>query len=179
MTERQTLINLLTDNDGNGGLVWLYWPQDDKSWSGNWVLSHACLQRPNSTTRWERVDEKNESDCLAPPGPWIKLVLDLDRETNKDQIIGDHTTQPPTDNPMYTAQAPLSTPHKEQLSWHHFISHNGRIYKPVMTGRELKNVTCKFFTFPKHGDRIWTQFQSLISRGYMTPKHWFHRRRLS
>jgi hypothetical protein len=127
-------------------------------------LSHACLQRPNSTTRWARVDDKQESNCLPPPGPWIKLVLDLDRETNKDQIIGDHATQPPTEKPPYTAQAPPTTPHKEQLSWHHFISHNGRIYKPVMTGRELQNVTCKFFTFPKQGTDIgWGQNLDAIS----------------
>ena len=164
MTERQTLINLLTGNDGHGGLVWLYWPQDDKSWSGNWVLSHACLQRPNSTTRWERVDDKQESDCLAPPGPWIKLVLDLDRETNQDQMIDDPATQPPPERPQDTTQDPLTTPHKEQLSWHHFIPHNGRIYKPVMTGRELKNVTCKFFTFPKHGTDIgWGQNMDAIT----------------
>jgi len=153
-TERQTLTHLLTGNDGHGGLVWLYWPQDDTSWSGNWVLSHACLQRPNSTTRWARVDDKQESDCLVPPGPWIKLVLDLDRETNKDHPIGDHATQSPTEKPPYTAQPSPTTSHKEQLSWHHFVSHNVRIYKPVMTGRELQNVTCKFFTFPKQGTDI-------------------------
>ena len=79
-TERQTLTHLLTGNDGHGGLVWLYCPQDDTSWSGNWVLSHACLQRPNFTTQWASVDDKQESDSLPPPGPWIKLVSDLDRE---------------------------------------------------------------------------------------------------
>ena len=73
------------------------------------------------------------SDCLAPPGPWIKLVLDLDRETSQDQMLDDPATQPPPERPQDTTHDPLTTPHKEQLSWHHFIPHNGRIYTPFMT----------------------------------------------
>jgi hypothetical protein len=59
-TARQSLIHLLTGSNDRGGLVWLYWPQDDSSWTGNWVLSHACLQRPNSNTRWARVHHTHE-----------------------------------------------------------------------------------------------------------------------
>jgi hypothetical protein len=163
-TERQALIHLLTGNNGRGGLVWLYWPQDDTSWTGTWVLSHACLQRPNSTTRWACVDHKQESDSPAPAGPWIKLVSDLHRETNKDHSNGDPPTQSPTEKPPYTFEAPQTTSHKEQLSWHHFVSYNGRIYKPVMTGRELQNVTCKFFTFPQQGTDIgWGQNLDAVS----------------
>jgi len=153
-TARQSLIHLLTGNNGRGGLVWLYWPQDDASWTGTWVLSHACLQRPNSNTRWACVHRRQESDSPAPPGPWTKHVSDLDTETHQEHINSDSLPQSPTAKPTDTYQASQTPVNKEPLFWHHFISCNGRIYKPVMTGRELQNVTCTFFTFPQPGTDI-------------------------
>ena len=121
------------------------------SWTGNWVLSHACLQRPNSNTRWARVHHIQESDSPAPPGPWSKLVFDLDTESQQDHIDIDPSSQSTSEKQANTYLVSQSNTIKEPLSWHHFISCHGRIYKPIMTGREFQNVTCTFFTFPQPG----------------------------
>ena len=87
----------------------------------------------------------------SPPGPWSKLVFDLDTESQQDHIDGDSLLQSTTAKPDDTypdSQTPIN---KEPLFWHHFISCHGRIYKPIMTGREFQNVTCTFFTFPQPG----------------------------
>jgi hypothetical protein len=117
-------------------------------------LSHACLQRPNSNTRWARVHHIQESDSPAPPGPWSKLVFDLDTESQQDHIDIDPSSQSTSEKQANTYLVSQSNTIKEPLSWHHFISCHGRIYKPIMTGRELQNVTCTFFTFPQPGTDI-------------------------
>jgi hypothetical protein len=102
---------------------------------------------------------------LAPPGPWNKRVHELDIEAHKDTLDRQPLTQETSLQHPDTKTAARRHDDKEQLEWHHFISCNGRLYKPSMTGRELQNVTCNSSRSNNQGsmsvgDYTQTQFRS-------------------